>query len=118
MLNKKVLACLEQHMEGVDRLQNLIKYSGRLTYSDLMLQINLDHFEGYEFLLPVMLMSGQDYVIDRAYARLFLELFREKLCSTNPRELVERVARVLGEEHEAFKRCRQRLQKLKKQTKA
>lgn len=42
MPNKKVLKCLEQNTEGLDKIQSLMKYPDELMYSDLMREINLD----------------------------------------------------------------------------
>ena len=60
MSNKKVLECLEQNVEGLERIQNLMRFEDHLIYSDLMLEINLDHFSGYEACLLYTSEQGYD----------------------------------------------------------
>ncbi|WP_066687912.1 hypothetical protein [Christensenella intestinihominis] len=117
MSNKKVLECLEQNVEGLERIQNLMRFEDHLIYSDLMLEINLDHFNGYEALLPVMLISTDDPVIERTGKRLLLQLYSEKLQEIGGRQIVDRVTDILIEEKNQWDKRIKRLRKLKKQNK-
>ena len=58
MLNNKVLECLEQNIEGLERLSYFMKYGEEFACRDLILEINMDQFEGYECLLPVLCFTG------------------------------------------------------------
>ena len=75
MSNKKVLGCLEQNVEGLEKIQNLMIFEDPLVYSDLMLEISIDHFHGYESILPVMILSTDDPIIERTGKRLLLYLY-------------------------------------------
>ena len=39
----------------------------------------MDYFAGYEELLPVILMTTQDPVMERTGRRMFLQLYRERM---------------------------------------
>lgn len=117
MPNKKVLKCLEQNTEGLDKIQSLMKYPDELMYSDLMREINLDHFKGYECLLPVMLLSSEDPVIERTGKRLLLQLYSEKLQETGGRKMVDRVTDILTDEKHKWDKRIRRLRKLNEEGK-
>ncbi len=46
MLVNKVLECLKRNIEGLERLQYFMKYEEEFSYRDLILEINMDQFEG------------------------------------------------------------------------
>lgn len=117
MSNKKVLECLEQNSEGLDKIQYFMKFADELSYSNLMLEINIDHFHGYECLLPVMLLSSDDPIIERTGKRLLLQLYGEKLQAVGGRQAVDCVADILTDEKEKWDKRIKRLRKLKKQNK-
>ena len=79
MLNNKVLECLEQNIEGLERLSYFMKYGEEFACRDLILEINMDQFEGYECLLPVILLTSDDPVIGRTEKRLLLQLYSERI---------------------------------------
>ena len=112
MSNKKVLECLEQNSEGLDKIQYFMKYADELSYSNLMLEINIDHFHGYECLLPVMLLSSEDPIIERTGKRLLLRLYGEKLQEVGGRKIVDCVADILTDEKEKWEKRIKRLRKL------
>ncbi|WP_066645349.1 hypothetical protein [Christensenella timonensis] len=117
MSNQKVLECLEQNVDGLEIIQNLMRYDDPLVYGDLMLEIDIDHFEGYEALLPVMLLSTGDAVIERTCKRLLLQLYSEKLQEIGGRQIVEYVKDILLEEQARWEKHLGRLRKLRKQNK-
>lgn len=117
MSNKKVLECLEQNVDGLEKIQNLMMFEDPLVYSDLMLEISIDHFHGYEALLPVMLISTDDPIIERTGKRLLLQLYSEKLQEIGGRQIVDRVTNILTEEKSQWDKRIKRLRKLKKQNK-
>lgn len=115
MLNEKVLECLEQNVEGLEKIQNLMRYEYPLIYSDLMMEIEIDHFRGYEALLPVLMLSTDDPAIDRTTKRLLLQLYSEKLQSVGGREMVDRVRSMLLEEQEDWLKRVGRIKELRNQ---
>lgn len=78
MLVNKVLECLKRNIEGLERLQYFMKYEEEFSYRDLILEINMDQFEGYECLLPVILLTSYDPVIERTGRRLLLRLIQRR----------------------------------------
>ena len=117
MSNKKVLECLEQNVEGLEKIQNLMMFEDPLVYSDLMLEISIDHFRGYESLLPVMILSTDDPIIERTGKRLLLQLYSEKLQEIGGRQIVDHVTDILTEEKSRWDKRIKRLHKRKKQNK-
>jgi len=117
MSNKKILECLEQNVEGLEKIQDLMRFTDPLIYSDLMLEINIDHFNGYEALLPVMLLSTADPIIERTGKRLLLQLYSEKLQEVGGRQIVDRETDILIEEKNQWDKRMKRLRKLDKQNK-
>ena len=61
-------------LEGILNLEMLLMPYERFTYNDLLRELEVDYFAGYEELLPVMLMTTEDPVMERTGRRLFLEL--------------------------------------------
>ena len=102
MLNNKVLECLEQNIEGLERLSYFMKYGEEFACRDLILEINMDQFEGYECLLPVILLTSDDPVIGRTEKRLLLQLYSERIQELGARRMVGRVADILNEEYKLF----------------
>ncbi|MEG0784649.1 MAG: hypothetical protein RR389_04410 [Christensenella sp.] len=117
MSNKKVSECLEQHSEGLDIIQYFMKCTDELTYNCLMSEINIDRFDGYECLLPVMLLSSEDPIIERTYKRLLLQLYSEKLRKVGGRRMVDCVTDILTDEKAKWDKRIKRLRKLDKQNK-
>ncbi len=117
MSNKKMLECLEQNVDGLEKIQNLMMFEDPLVYDDLIQEIRIDHFYGYEALLPVMLISTDDPVIARTGKRLLLQLYCEKLQEVGGRQIVDRVTEILTDEKERWDKRIKRLLKLKKQNK-
>lgn len=117
MLDQKVLEYLEQNIEVVNHITYFMKYPDELTYNALMLEIEVDCFDGYEWLLPIMLLSSEDPVIKRASKRLLLLLYHEKLQATDRQKLVECVANILTDEKAKWEIRTERLHKLDKEHK-
>lgn len=117
MTNKKALDYLEQNFEGVNNMIYFMKYPDELTCDELMLEIEIDHFSGYEWLLPIMLLSSEDPVIERTGKRLLLQLYNEKLQTADGRQIVERVAGILTDEKEKWDKKTKRLRKLDQENK-
>ncbi|MEA5003591.1 MAG: hypothetical protein VB081_08840 [Christensenella sp.] len=117
MSNKKVLECLEKNVDGLEIIQNLMRYDDPLVYSDLMLDIDLHHFEGYEALLPVMLLSTGDPIIERTGKRLLLQLYSEKLQKIGGWQMVDYVKDILLEEQARWEKHIGQLRTLRKQNK-
>ena len=78
MSNKKVLERLEQNIEGVEQLVYFIQYNEELTADELMIDIEIDRFKGYECCLAIMLLAADDPVINRTRKRLFLQWLEKK----------------------------------------
>ncbi len=114
MLNNKVLECLEQNIEGLERLQYFMKYEEEFSYRDLILEINMDQFEGYECLLPVILLTSDNTVIKRAKKRLLLQLYSERMQELGARRMVDRVAAILNEECKGYEARGERFRQLDK----
>ena len=79
MLNKEVLECLEQNIEGAQKIAYYMNDGEGLSVQELMLDIKVDHFQGYEFLLAIMLLVTDDSAIERTRNRLFIRWFRKEL---------------------------------------
>jgi len=69
----------------------------------------MDHFKGYECLLPAMLLSSEDPVIERTGKRLLLQLYSEKIQEIGAYKTVDRVIDILIEEHTSWEARRKRL---------
>lgn len=117
MSNENVLECLEQNSESLAKVTYFMKYKDELAYSDLMLEIGVDQFCGYECLLPVMLLSSEDPVIERTGRRLLLQLYSEKLQELGGRQMVELVTDILMDEKEKWDKRIKCLRSLEQQNK-
>jgi len=78
--NVQVLKCFEQHIEGVQILDYFMQMGKELTHQELVSDIRVDGLCGYEYLLPVMLLTPGDPVIERTMKRL---LSGRKGCGKN-----------------------------------
>ena len=116
MLNNKVLECLEQNIEGLERLSYFMKYGEEFACRDLILEINMDQFEGYECLLPVILLTSDDPVIGRTEKRLLLQLYSERMQELGARRMVGRVADILNEEYKYYEARRERFRQLNQES--
>ena len=112
MSNKKVLESLEQNIEGVEQLVYFIQYNEELTADELMIDIEIDRFKGYEHCLAIMLLAADDPVINRTRKKLFLQWFGEEMKKTGEEQTVNRIAQILNEEHHSFEARRKRLEEL------
>mgnify|MGYP001055218430 CR=1 FL=1 len=112
MSNKKVLKFLEKNMEGLEKLEYFMKHEEALTYSDLIWELDIDGFKGYECLLPVMLMGSNDPALQRTWKRLFLQLYREKLQEIGAQELVKYVMQMLREEYSNWEKRQEKIDKM------
>lgn len=65
MSNQKILDYLERNIEGVAELAYFMQYGDELTSGAIMVDIEVDHFSGYEYCLAIMLLAASDIVIDR-----------------------------------------------------
>ncbi|TCW24806.1 hypothetical protein EV208_12118 [Christensenella hongkongensis] len=117
MLNKEVLECLEQNIEGAQKIAYYMNDGEGLSVQELMLDIKVDHFQGYEFLLAIMLLVTDDSAIERTRNRLFIRWFRKELEAKGAAQTVERIANILSEENLYFETKRKRLIELDKQNK-
>ena len=117
MSNKKVLESLEQNIEGVEQLVYFIQYNEELTADELMIDIEIDRFKGYEHCLAIMLLAADDPVINRTRKRLFLQWFGEEMKKTGEGQTIDRIAQILNEEHHNFETRRNRLKELDQQNK-
>ena len=53
------------NVEGVAELAYFMQYGDELTSGAIMVDIEVDHFSGYEYCLAIMLLAANDIVIDR-----------------------------------------------------
>lgn len=113
--NVQVLKCFEQHIEGVQILDYFMQMGEELTHQELVSDIRVDGLCGYEYLLPVMLLTPGDPVIERTMKRLFLRWFRQEVEDKGAEKTVDAIARLLDEEAAAFKARRDRLIQLDRQ---
>ena len=72
-------SCLEQNIEGAQKIAYYMNEGEGLSVQELMLDIKVDHFQGYEFLLAIMLLVTDDSAIERTRNRLFIRWFRKEL---------------------------------------
>ena len=100
-------------LEGILNLEMLLMPYERFTYNDLLRELEVDYFAGYEELLPVMLMTTEDPVMERTGRRLFLELYREQMEQEGARSVVERTISLLREERKNWQKRMQRVQKVR-----
>lgn len=112
MSNRKVLKFLEQNMEGLEKIEYFMMHEDSLTYGDLMWELQIDHFEGYECLLPVMLLASKDPALQRAVKRLLLQLYREKIEQTGASETVDYVIQLLKEEYKSWETRQKKVDEL------
>ena len=117
MSNKKVLESLEQNIEGVEQLVYFIQYNEELTADELMIDIEIDRFKGYECCLAIMLLAADDPVINRTRKRLFLQWFGAEMKKAGEEQTINRIAQILNEEHHSFEARRKRLEDLDQQNK-
>lgn len=117
MSNKKMLEFLERNVEGLEKIAYFIQCNEELTCGELMVDIEVDHFKGYECFIPMLLLSSDDPVISRTNKRLFLHWFREDMEARGTEAVVNGIVRLLQEEHERFETRRTRLEELKEQNK-
>lgn len=117
MENMNTLTFLDQNIDAFEKIQFYMKYNETLTCSDLMTELSVDHFDGYECLLGVLLLSSQDAAIERTAKRFFLQLFNEKLQETGAANMVAYIQKLLHEEQRKFSARRQSLQALHTQDK-
>lgn len=117
MKNIEMLEYLGENMEGLEKIQNFMRHDEPLVYDDLILEIDIDHFEGYEALLCVLLLSTDDPVIERAGKRLLLQLYSDKVREAGGRKTVDLVADLLSAEKLRWEKRHQRLQSLRRQNK-
>ena len=88
-------------LEGILNLEMLCMPYERFTYNDLLRELEVDYFAGYEELLPVMLMTTQDPVMERTGRRMFLQLYRERMEQDGARTVVEERYLFCGKSGEA-----------------
>ena len=115
MSNQKILDYLEQNVEGVAELAYFMQYGEELTSGAIMVDIEVDHFSGYEYCLAIMLLAANDIVIDHTRKRLFLQWFRDELANTDEEQAINRIANILEEEHFRFEARQTRLEELGRQ---
>ena len=97
--NKTVLEVLLEDIEGLEKMQNYMMSDDLITYGDLMTEIRFDHFSGCEYILPVLLLSSVDPVIDRTVKRIFIKLYSDRMRQAGAPETVDMVRDILDEEH-------------------
>lgn len=100
-------------LEGILNLEMLLMPYERFTYNDLLRELEVDYFAGYEELLPVMLMTTEDPVMERTGRRMFLQLYRERIEQDGARTVVERTISLLREERKNWQKRMQRVQKVR-----
>ena len=76
----------------------------------------MDQFEGYECLLPVILLTSDDPVIGRTEKRLLLQLYSERIQELGARRMVGRVADILNEEYKYYEARRERFRQLNQES--
>lgn len=102
-------------LEGMIRLERLIGPYGDYTYSDLLEDLEMDEYEGFEELVAVMLMMAEDPVMERTERRLFLKLYEEKIKEKGTQTVVKWIEEVLREEKEKWEDQMRRIDRQKKQ---
>lgn len=117
MLNKEILECLEQNIEGVQKIAYYMQDGEGLSFLELMADIEIDHFQGYECILAIMLLATDDPAIARTRNRLFIRWFKNEIETGGATQTVSRIAEILQEEHLYFEVKRNRLIELDKQNK-
>ena len=98
-INQSVLELLEQNINGLELLQHYIQneWTGEL-HRELLSSLQTGRFDGCECLLPIILLSADNAVIEFAVHRLFLQLYGEKLREAGVQAMAGRVADLLREE--------------------
>lgn len=117
MLNEEALECLEQNIEGVQKIAYFMQEGEGLSVQELMTEIEVDHFQGYEFILAIMLLATDDSAIERTRNRLFIRWFKNEIETSDATQTVSMIAEILQEEHLYFETRRNRLIELDTQNK-
>ncbi len=109
MSNKTVLESLVEDIEGLEKIQNYMMSDDIITYDELIREIKVDHFSGYEYILPVLLLSTVDPIIDRAVKRIFINLYSDRMRQAGAPETVDMVMDILDEEHQRWEARQKRV---------
>lgn len=79
-------------------MEYLLKWGGELCYQDLMMDIGIDAFRGYEYFLAIVLLTANDPAIKRTKDRLFLQWFREEIKASGASQAIDRIMQIMKEE--------------------
>lgn len=99
MLRVKILRHLEENINVLQKMEYLLKWGGELCYQDLMMDIGIDAFRGYEYFLAILLLTANDPAIGRTKDRLFLQWFREEIEASGASQAIDRIMQIMKEEH-------------------
>ena len=103
MKNKKILKWMEKNLDGLDKMEYFLRTGGLISYDELRMNLDMDHFKGHECLLPILLLSSDSPIVERVHWRLFLEMFRKELKNKGAEKTVEHVITLMEEEHTNWK---------------
>ncbi|MEG0257665.1 MAG: hypothetical protein RR632_05155 [Christensenella sp.] len=117
MSNKKAVEYQKANIEGVEHLVYFTRYKEELTAEELMVNIEVDHFGGYEYCLAILLLAADEPVIARVRKRLFLKWFDEERKRGGNERTVNDVMQILREEQHNFEARKKRLEELDRQNK-
>lgn len=98
MINEDVLKYLSENMGIFRKVERLMRYPDELTYEDLILDLEIDRFRGYEYLLPIIMLATDDTSIIVTCQRLFLMLFSKELKREGSEKTINLVVDILREE--------------------
>lgn len=96
----EILRHLEENINILQKVEYLLKWGGELCYQDLMMDIGINAFHGYEYFLAIVLLTASDPAIERTKDRLFLQWFREEIESSGASQTIDRIAQVMKDEHD------------------
>ena len=49
----------------MQKMEYLLKWGGEVSYQELMMDIGIDAFRGYEYFLTILLLAANDPAIER-----------------------------------------------------
>ncbi len=95
----EILKHLEENINVLQKTEYLLKWGGELSYQELMMDIGIDAFRGYEYFLTILLLAANDPAIERTKDRLFLQWFRGEIEANGASQTIHRIVQIMKEEH-------------------
>ena len=114
----EVLRNWEENIEALEMLEALIQYVEEMPSEELLEEIYVDGFAGYEYMLLLIMITSSEGAMARAWKRLVLELFRREIQSRGEKQVVERMAELITEEKQKWDEKYAKLKKAQEQVKS